>query len=531
MAPVVFLLVTLPWLNPFSPGPVAQAMPLLFAWACAGALLLVLAVDHQHGRSASTTRAVVLAWATAAALSAGIGLLQYLGTSSALGDWVNHPETGQAYGNLRQRNQFATLLGIGLAALFWLAAQANAWLPSQIRPGREALSERQPPNQPHAPAIAAGNPPATSSPSYAALLAMAALLGAGNAASGSRTGLLQLVLLALLALFWWRGRTTAQQRPVQGLLAAALLGYTLATLALPLLIGLDPLGSSAWARLRAGDAACASRLTLWANVLHLIGQKPWLGWGWGELDYAHFITLYPGPRFCDILDNAHNLPLQLAVELGLPAALLLCGAALWLIWRGQPWRETQPTRQLAWAVLALIGLHSLLEYPLWYGPFQTAAALCGWLLYWQPGGRDGSQNYKHFWPAASYLSASIAILLIAYCGFAAWQYRIASQIYLPPELRASAYRVDTLAKSRNVWLYQDTVRFAELTTTDLDADNAAQVHALAKEMLHFSPETRVIRLLLDSARLLGRDDEVAFYGPRFKAAFPKDYAAWAPGQP
>ena len=28
------------------------------------------------------------------------------------------------------------------------------------------------------------------------------------------------------------------------------------------------------------------------------------------MDYAHFVTLYPGERFCDILDNAHNLPLH-----------------------------------------------------------------------------------------------------------------------------------------------------------------------------------------------------------------------------
>ena len=60
----------------------------------------------------------------------------------------------------------------------------------------------------------------------------------------------------------------------------------------------------------------------------LIAQKPWLGWGWGELDYAHFITLYPGARFCDILDNAHNLPLHLAVELGVPLAVVLCGGGL-----------------------------------------------------------------------------------------------------------------------------------------------------------------------------------------------------------
>ena len=60
---------------------------------------------------------------------------------------------------------------------------------------------------------------------------------------------------------------------------------------------------------------------------------------------------------------------------------------VWLVWRARPWRETQPLRQLAWVVLALILVHSLLEYPLWYGPFQIAALLSVWILCSGSGGR------------------------------------------------------------------------------------------------------------------------------------------------
>ena len=484
----------------------AQEMPLLFAWVCAAVVLLALALDRQRGQHDAMVRAMVLAWSLAAALSAAIGLLQYFGATAPFGVWLNHTDVGAAFGNLRQRNQFATLLNIGLAAALWWAVRATA------RPAQPGFFQL-PPYLTRYPLL------------LPALLA--ALVSVGNAASSSRTGLLQLGLLLVLTLWWQRHLVdAAQKKRVQTVLLAALLAYAIALVALPLLAGLDPLNSGALARLRDGDAACASRLTLWGNVLHLIAQKPWLGWGWGELDYAHFITLYPGTRFCDILDNAHNLPLHLTVEFGIPAALLVCGTAVGLAWRMQPWRERHPTRQLAWALLAVILLHSLLEYPLWYGPFQTAAALCVWLLWWVPHDPDQPQTYKPFSPLAPYLYVLLAILIIAYGAVAAWQYQIASQIYLDPEHRASAYRTNTLQKIRGVWLYQDSVRFAELTTTDLDASNAAYIHALAKEMLHFSPEARVVELLLESARLLGRDDEVAFYAARFQAAFPKDYAAW-----
>lgn len=508
----VFFFITLPWLNPFTPGPVAQVGPLLFAWVCAAGVLLAFAFDRQRGENALMVSALAAAWAVAACLSSLVGLAQYFGATSAFGVWVNHTGVGEAFGNLRQRNQFATLQNMGLLALVWLAAMgkfAGARLGAAGERAVHWQSLRLP-----------------------VLLLAAVLLGAGNAASSSRTGLLQLGLVLLLVLGWRGvggradGRAGAQARGVVAVVLTAVLAYAVATFALPWLAGLDPFGVGAWARLRAGDSACASRLTLWGNVMHLIELRPWLGWGWGELDYAHFVTLYPGERFCAILDNAHNLPLHLAVELGLPGALALCGAALWLVWRGQPWRERHPTRQLAWGMLAVIGLHSLLEYPLWYGPFQVAAVLSVWLLWWVRPTEGHRSSYKSFWPLALYLYALVAMFIAAYCSFATWNYYLASQLYLPASERASAYRANTLAKTKHVMLFQDTVRFAELTTTPLTASNAAYLNALAKDMLHFSPEAKVVEVLLNSAVLLGRTDEVAFYAARYKAAFASDDKQW-----
>lgn len=504
---VVFLSVTLPWLNPFSPGPTSAVGPLLFSWACAAAILLVLAVHRHQGQTPDMVLAVALGWVCAAALSALIGLLQYFGATAPFGDWLNHTELGVAYGNLRQRNQYATLINLGVIAVLWHSVQpapSGRW--GAARLGLACL--------------------------------LAALLGTANAASSSRTGLLQLILLVALVL-WWQptrqgippGATLLQRKPWVLVLLAATLAYVLASVALPLLAGLDPLTSGAWARLRAGDAACFSRLTLWQNVLHLIYQKPWLGWGWGELDYAHFITLYPGARFCDILDNAHNLPLHLAVELGVPVAVLACGALGWLIWRTRPWRESAPTRQLAWGILAVIGLHSLLEYPLWYGPFQIAAALCVWLLTWLPRDANTWPVLVKNRPLALYFKALSASVLILFCGFASWNYFLASQIYLDPEQRAASYRENTIAKTQDIWLYQDQVRFAELTINDVTAANAANMHRLALDMLHFSPEARVVEKVLETAQLLGLTDEVRFYALRLKVAFPTDYARWLHDNP
>lgn len=492
VAPV--LLLALPWLNPVTFGPTHSVVQFLTVWVAA--VLCWGLCRLARLEPVAAVQVVAAAWLLAASASACLGLLQYLGFAERLGPWLNYVEAGQAYANLRQRNQQATLLAVGLCALLWwqLQMQGHRVAPAGVPPP--------------------GPPTLTSSGTQGQLLAracfalVALLLASADAASGSRTGLLQLLLLLALGLLWRRGRWT---------LLLALLAYAAAALALPTLAGLDPLHSGILGRLGEVSAPCGSRLVLWSNVLQLIAQKPWTGWGWGELGYAHFITLYDGNRFCEILGNAHNLPLHLAAELGIPLAVLLCAGTLLLVLRQRPWREQDATRQMAWSVLAVIAAHSLLEYPLWYAPFQLAALLALWLLL-QPRQVAGAAT-----------SALVCAVLLA-CSYAAWDYWRISQIYLSEAQRAPAYREDTLEKIRPSRLFADQVRFAELGVTPLRADNAAQIYSLALELLHFSPEASVVAKVIESARLLGQDDAVAYYSQRFEAAYPQEYVAWRTSQ-
>jgi O-antigen ligase len=486
---VCLLLLALPWLAPLAIGPAIAVPQGLAVWL--GAALCWIAWEFARALPAARIRTLAAAWLLAASLSAGMGLVQYLGYAAQFSPWVSFVDAGQAYANLRQRNQLATLLAIGLAALLWWqltgAAQASAMAAST---GRRWL-----------------------------VCLVAIPLVAANAATGSRTGMLQLLVLLALGLVWRRGRA---------LLLWVLLGYALAAFALPRLIELNPWQSGILGRFGEVSAPCSSRLTLWSNVLHLMAQKPWLGWGWGELRYAHFVTLYSGDRFCEILGNAHNLPLHLAVELGIPFALAVCGTLTWLLLRAKPWREQDPTRQMAWNVLAVLALHSLLEYPLWYGPFQLAAVSAVWIL-WQtrpsPAVAAGSGPVlRTTRPAPA--TVALATVLAGACCYVAWDYWRISQIYLPASQRAAFYRDDTLDKIRASWLFADQVKFAELGITTLTADNAGPLHALATELLHFSPEASVAQKLIDSANLLGQDAEADYFAQRFQAAYPQEYAAW-----
>jgi len=472
------LLVMVPWLNPFAPGPSPSITPWLVSLLCATLLLMLAPFVSVH--------AIARAWLAAALASAVAGMLQYAGWAGSLAPWINQTSLGEAFGNLRQRNQFASLMSMGLVALVWHFAAQDG------NPRKRWL-----------------------------MLVAAAALGVGSAASASRTGLLQMALIVALAMLWrpagpWKWRV----------IITAALAYMLACIALPILVGLSPASHGVFARIAEDSPPCSSRITLWSNVLQLIFQRPWTGWGWGELDYAHFANFYRGERFCDILDNAHNLPLQMAVELGVPAALLMCGAAAWLVLRAEPWRETQPVRQMAWAVLVVIGTHSMLEYPLWYGPFLTAAVLCLAMLWIHPAAGPGGRPPPQRRPRLGWRLPLVFVLLPALC-YASWDYWRIGQIYTVPEARAPRYRNNTLAKIRASWLYADQVRFAELTMSPVTRANAQAMHALASACVHYSPEPAVVERLIESAVMLGLDEEAILNLARYKAAFPKDHAAWA----
>lgn len=491
---IVFLCGVFPWINPFFIGPAPNVISWLTTVSCAA--VLIVSYKWMPGKLAqrNLTTTLVSAWLFAALVSSVMGLLQYFGVANVVNGWVSSAALGEAYANLRQRNHFATLTNIGLAAVLWCVAQRHTSVQSKWLP-------------------------------IGALVA-ASFLALANAASTSRTGLAQLAMLTPFVWAWSHRYSPDIRQSTRRVVIVAVFTYALGALLLPWMIGSDPSSTGILSRLSQGDSAsvCASRITLWSNVFQLIDQKPWTGWGWGELDYAHFITLYPGARFCDILDNAHNLPLHLAVELGVPISIAFCALCVGWVLRAKPWRETNATRQLAWGVLAVIGLHSLLEYPLWYGPFQLAVVLALWML--QTTTEVGAHQVSKR-PIAPVLNSLIATALIAFCAFAAWDYWRISQLYTAPKQRHSSYREDTLAKVRNSGLFQNHVQFAELTTTALTPDNAAHVRQLALALLHFSPEPRVIEAVIESAVMLGKDDEALYYLQRYKAAFPDAHAAWA----
>lgn len=465
----VIALLILPWVQPWAPGPEPNTVPLLLSGACL-ALLLTL------GRW-PTAMELARAWVIAALLSSVIGLLQYFGEAALLRGWAHVPATlGEAMGNLRQRNQLATQIGIGAVGVLW-------WQTQGLR-RRHALW-------------------------------MLALLALGHAATRSRTGLLQWLVLMPLLLGLWQAHVGPGAR-------AHLWSWPLVlwAMGLDLLAGLGlPHALAQWHGIEVSSAlgrlsemtGCSSRRVLWANVWQLVLDKPWTGWGPDQLKYAHYMADYPGVRFCEILGNAHNLPLQMAFVWGLPVALVMCGGGLIWLLRARPWRLQRPTDSLAWGVLAMVGLHSLLEYPLWYGPFQLAV-LAAVVLLWP----QANAWLRRPPPRLRMTGAALLLLL----GWIALDYARVRQIYLPATERWSVWRADPWQNARQTWFFKSALRFAELTSTPVTDENAQAQLQASLTVLRYSPEPRVIHKLIDSARRSGQDELAHWHLRQKQRAYP-----------
>ena len=77
------------------------------------------------------------------------------------------------------------------------------------------------------------------------------------------------------------------------------------------------------------DSSAALRMALWESTIFMIGERPWLGFGW-----ASYYTVYPDYDFfiqggAAKIFHAHNMYLHFAAEIGVPG--LISFLMIWLL--------------------------------------------------------------------------------------------------------------------------------------------------------------------------------------------------------
>ena len=327
------------------------------------------------------------AWVWAGALNTMVAAVQVFTPGLPDGHWIAASGiVGRAVGNLRQPNHLSSLL-------LWSCIGAVALLELRRLTRWQAAA-------------------ATTAFVFAVVL------------TASRTGLVSVLLLGLWGLLDRRLSRSARQLMISTPLIYALSWWGMAQWA-----ALADHSFGGTARLAESDIS-GSRFGIWKNTWALIQAHPWRGVGWGEFNLAWTLTPFPG-RPTAFFDHTHNLPLQLAVELGLPLAGLVLGLVLWAVTRAglNAWRcagDLGGAQRCAWMMVLMIGLHSLLEYPLWYAYFLLPTAWALGFALRSPTSQPGAAE-PAAWRRASLGMA--AWLLVVGAVFSVWDYSRVAVIF------------------------------------------------------------------------------------------------------
>lgn len=314
-------------------------------WAALGRPILVLlaftgAFLAATERSCATLIVRVLAYAGAAYALYGIAALLFDPTS--LLGVERYAYVGDLTGTFVNRNTAATFFGtVMILWLVRLLRELDRRVPKSatgIRDFGAALLDAPP----RALTIALGG----------TFLAFAALL-----LTRSRAGIiLTLGCSFVAALLTLRGRVSSRAGALTGIGAGVVIAAFL----------VEFLGGAVAGRIGGQGLVDEGRLASYASSLAIIRDNPWLGTGLGS-----FRDIFPAYRSPDIStfglwDRAHNTPLEIAVELGIPAGGAI--VALWLLGLGRLlWGALTRRRDVdvpiaAFGIGLLGSLHALVDF-------------------------------------------------------------------------------------------------------------------------------------------------------------------------
>ncbi len=181
-----------------------------------------------------------------------------------------------------------------------------------------------------------------------------------------------------LATWLWQRRNPAQ-RPLLYYSVYLLAGFALMNLA-PMVpwFAADTGSVTSVERMFAPDVQSGAirLLHLWPEAARIFLQFPVLGAGFGKYAWEHFqlAAVQGNAGLPGLYNNAHNLVMDVAAEGGLAGLAVLFSTLLF--WTFQAYRQERTLYHWwGYSLLAVLGIHSLLEYPLWYTYFLGIAAI------------------------------------------------------------------------------------------------------------------------------------------------------------
>jgi O-antigen ligase len=351
---------------------------------------------------------------TAALVSMGLGLYQWLQLTGLGIASVDMPPNGRPFANLAQPNHLATLLFLGLVGIIVLYESRRIERPTGV--------------------------------------IVAAFFTFGLAMTTSRTAWLAMALLVVILLALCR-RASMRIRAADVVgLGALFAGWLLVWPALN-----DALLLSS-GRAFTEQASAGPRAILWSTAVEAISRRPWFGYGWDQGTVAQSDVILDRPSWGRIMGSSHNLLLDLLLWTGISLGLALIGGLL--LWGGRHLLLARDaTSACVLIMLAGVFAHAMVELPLSYTYFLLPTGLLAGLL-------EAQHPPRWRWTAPRKLMLAPAVVALALLGIIACEYlRIEDNVRT---LRLEVARIGTgriVSEAPQLWLltqWGDYLRFARV---------------------------------------------------------------------
>lgn len=350
-------------------------------YICWAAILTIVVrwIAEQIGLDQTLT---LIAWFFVAGggLQATVGIAQYFESPGLFASWIDIKQGSNIDGNIAQRNHFATQISLASVALIYLFSIGR---------------------------LSAG-----------LSIALLGCFAFAVALSGSRAVLLYTLLITFFSTIAYRKQADTVHFRFLWMSSLLLFFFLFMQLLLPILTRwftdiLIELGfMTSDLRLltafeRNQTEGILLRTSEWQKSWQMFIQAPFFGVGIGNYGWHSFL-LQGTPTFAsvakpELFHHSHNIFFQVLAEFGLVGIFIL----LWLLWS---WLRQFIRRWLTtayWFIgscLAILLVHSNLEYPLWYSYFLGIGAL---LL----GLGDERSIKLTFTPRLGQFAASVSLLL------------------------------------------------------------------------------------------------------------------------
>jgi O-antigen polymerase len=424
--------------------------------------------------------AAALLWV--AILNALVALYQYFGFAAKYPiPYVHTAPEGIAMGQVRQRNQMAILCVLGLVTL--------AYFPTKFR--RAGIAR----------------------------FGLGVCLIVAAAASASRVGAAAIFLFSCTLIFTFRSLTKSSRK----LVGFAFPIFLIFTFLLPLIV--EDKGGL-FSRLTDDTFAvpCNSRLLLWKNALSLIWHAPLSGAGWGGFIGEYYMSDLPA-RGCEMLDHAHNVYLQIAVEAGLPAALFLIFLSLWFFVKHWSVVCADDVHRWAYFSISVIWLYAQTDFPLWVTGFLWLFAIFLGICATRQSTVDAAAKHKSWHRLLVVVNPRLValIVLMTAClsAMAIMQFVRVASIATSADWEKQIAKHGYQGLVKENWMFANRLEFIAAQSQRPTASNAEKINKFCTSVIAYSPDLPIIMCVIRSAYLMGDMKQVEFHKQRLLTTYGK----------